>query len=103
MTTAARRRLWSATRLLTAALLVPWLALTVLGAWFARDLNTVVLRGFPLGFWIGAQGALLAYLALIVLYVVAMDRLEARYHAEAGDAAANAAAGCGAADDPPAS
>ena len=35
--------------------------------------------GFPLGFYLFAQGALLVYLAIIVIYVVAMNRLDRRY------------------------
>ena len=35
--------------------------------------------GFPLGFWIAAQGALLIYLLIIVIHVVCMDRMEASY------------------------
>ena len=52
------------------------------GAWFARGLNGLSMFGFPLGFWVAAQGALLAFLLIIVVYVVCMERLEARYQRE---------------------
>jgi putative solute:sodium symporter small subunit len=78
-----RRVFWSRTRRLTGALLAIWLLLCVLGPWFARDLNGVQLFGFPLGFWLAAQGSLLIFLALVVVYVVAMDRFEATYLAQA--------------------
>jgi putative solute:sodium symporter small subunit len=79
MNGAQRQRLWSRTRRLTAWLLAVWLLINLLGPWFAHDLNQLQLLGFPLGYWIAAQGALLAYLAIIVIYVVCMDRMEARY------------------------
>jgi putative solute:sodium symporter small subunit len=31
-----------------------------------------------LGYWLAAEGSLLVYLLIIVVYVVAMDRLEAQ-------------------------
>ena len=75
----ARSRFWSRTKRLTAGLLVAWLLVNLLGSWFARDLNAFKVWGFPLGFWVAAQGALIAYLAIIVVYVWRMDRLEANY------------------------
>ncbi|MDO9073243.1 MAG: DUF4212 domain-containing protein [Rubrivivax sp.] len=77
-----RQRLWRATSWLTGALLLAWLLLSVLGPWFARDLDTWQFFGFPLGFWLVGQGALLAYLLIIVIYIVRMERMEARYHRE---------------------
>ncbi len=82
MSKPSRQRLWSGTKRLTVCLLGAWLLVNLLGPWFARELNRVQLFGFPLGFWIAAQGALLAYLLIIVIYVVRMDRMEARYQAE---------------------
>ncbi len=69
---------WARTKALTAALLVVWLGANLLVPWFARDLNAWQAFGFPLGYWLAAEGGLLVYLLIIVVYVVAMDRLEAR-------------------------
>ena len=82
MIDAAGQRLWHQTRQLTAGLLLVWLLVSLGGAWFARGLNSVTMLGFPLGFWVAAQGALLAFLIIVVVYTVCMDRLEARYQAE---------------------
>ena len=70
-------------------LLGVWLAVNLMVPWFARDLNALRLWGFPLGYWLAAEGALLVYLLIIVVYAVAMDRLEvALLHAQtAADAA----------------
>jgi putative solute:sodium symporter small subunit len=82
MSNPAGQRLWHQTRQLTAALLLLWLVVCLAGAWFARGLNGLSMFGFPLGFWVAAQGALLAFLLIIVVYVVCMERLEARYQRE---------------------
>ncbi len=86
MVSPPRQRFWVGTKWLTGWLLAVWMLVNLLGPWFARDLNKLQLSGFPLGYWIAAQGALLAYLAIVVIYVVRMDRLEARYRLESGAA-----------------
>jgi putative solute:sodium symporter small subunit len=78
MTTTARSEFWARTKSLTGGLLALWLGVNLLVPWFARDLNAVQVFGFPLGYWLAAEGSLLVYLMIIVVYVVAMDRLEAR-------------------------
>lgn len=42
---------------------------------FARELNFAVF-GWPVHFWIAAQGAVLAFIAIVVVYAVVMTRLE---------------------------
>ncbi|HRC37272.1 MAG: DUF4212 domain-containing protein [Rubrivivax sp.] len=91
MSTASGHRFWLRTRRLTGGLLAVWLAVNLLVPWFARDLNQWQAFGFPLGFWLAAEGALLVYLAIIAAYVVAMDRLEAAYLAEQAATSAGAA------------
>ncbi|MDE2082424.1 MAG: DUF4212 domain-containing protein [Burkholderiales bacterium] len=73
----ARRRFWSRTRRLTGALLLAWLAANLALAWFARDLDAIRVFGLPGAYALAAVGLLLMYLAIIVVYAVAMDRLEA--------------------------
>jgi putative solute:sodium symporter small subunit len=93
MTEVRRRQFWSRTLKLTAVLLALWLAVCVMAPWFARDLDAVRGFGFPLGYWLAAQGLLLCFLALIVVYVWAMDRLEARYLDGGEDATGGPGAG----------
>jgi putative solute:sodium symporter small subunit len=73
----ARRR-WRASQRITAALLLVWFGVTFGVAFYARELNGAV-RGWPFSFWMAAQGALLVYLALVVLYARLMNRLDARH------------------------
>lgn len=92
----AEERLWARTRRLTLALLLLWLLVSVGGPWFARDLNSLQVFGFPAGYWVAAQGALIAFLAIVGFCVWGMERLEARYEAErAAQAAADAASPTG--------
>ena len=61
---------------LTAGLGLLWAVVTLAVPWIAAEL-TVELAGFPLGYWMAAQGALLAYLAITVAYAWRAERLEA--------------------------
>lgn len=85
MTPAARTTFWTQARRLTLILLLVWLGLNLAVPWFARDLNRLEAFGFPLGYWLASEGMLLLYLAIIVVYVLAMDRLEANALAEDGE------------------
>ena len=45
---------------------------------FAQGLQHVRIAGFPLPFYFGAQGAILVYVTLIVIYIVLMQIADAR-------------------------
>ena len=66
------------TRTLTAVLLLVWLTVTLGASYFARELDRLDFFGFPLGFYMAAQGALLVYLLIVGVYALAMERIEAR-------------------------
>ena len=70
---------WRKTRRLTMILLVIWFAVTFVMNWYAPELNRFTLFGFPLGFYMGAQGSLFIYLAIIWYYNRRMRRLEAEF------------------------
>ena len=86
----ARQVFWGRTKRLTLALGGLWLLVNLTVPWFARELNAWQLFGFPLGYWLAAEGALFVYLAIIVGYALAMDRLEASYLATRSDEAPGA-------------
>jgi putative solute:sodium symporter small subunit len=73
---------WRRARRLTFFLLVFWLVVTFGLTWFARDINEVVILGFPLGFYMAAQGALVIYLAIIWWYNRQMKKLDAEFGIE---------------------
>ena len=70
---------WQRTRRLTFVLLAFWLAVTFGLNWFANDLNRIVVFGFPLGFYMAAQGELLVYLLIIWYYNRSMTKLDAEF------------------------
>lgn len=74
-----RQEYWRKTRLLTLCLIVVWIAVTYVVTWYAGELNEIVIFGFPLGFYMGAQGSLLVYLAIVAIYCRVMIYLDAKY------------------------
>lgn len=70
---------WRKTRRLTVSLLVFWIFLTFVMNWFAREINEIVIFGFPLGFYMGAQGVMVIYLAIIWFYNRQMRKLDAQF------------------------
>jgi putative solute:sodium symporter small subunit len=63
-------------------LLVVW-ALAGLGAGvlFADRLDRLgSLGGYPLGFWFAQQGSIIVFILLILIYAIAMNRLDAQHH-----------------------
>jgi len=69
-------RYWLMTRRLTFGLILIWTVITFGLTWFAADLNDFSVFGFPLGFYMAAQGNLLIYLALIWFYNRRMRKVE---------------------------
>ena len=72
----ARYAFWLKTRRWTLGLLAVWLVVNLAVPWFARDLDRYSFLGFPLGYWLAAEGALFVYVGIIAVYVWVMDRLE---------------------------
>jgi putative solute:sodium symporter small subunit len=79
---AARERHWQRTRRMTALLLGLWLATTLVPLFFARELARFTLFGWPLSFYLAAQGAALVYLAIVGVYTWRMRRIDAQYQRE---------------------
>lgn len=79
----AQRHYWRKNLQLTFALLLAWFVITFVGGYYAATLNEVSFMGFPLGFYLLAQGALLAYLIIIAIYVRTMNRRDREWGLEA--------------------
>jgi putative solute:sodium symporter small subunit len=76
---------WRKNLVITAILLAIWFVATFGVAWFARDLNTITFLGFPLAFYMSAQGSLIIYVALIGIYALRMRKLDVEYGVDEGD------------------
>ena len=73
---AARAWHWRRTRRVTAVLLLLWLGTSFGAVFFAREFERFTLFGWPLSFYLAAQGASLIYLAIIGAYAWRMRRLD---------------------------
>lgn len=76
-------RFWQRVRLLTFILLMIWLLVSFGFAFYARELVGLSVFGWPLPFYMAAQGTTLVYLALVGVYAQAMNKLDALAAAEA--------------------
>ena len=75
---------WRRNLRLTGMLLAVWFAVSFVAGWYARELQSVVIFGFPLPFYIAAQGALLVYVVLVGYYAYCMNRLDREFGAREG-------------------
>lgn len=71
---------WVENRRLTAITLLIWAAVSFGAAFFVESLNTVVIFGFPLGYYMGAQGSLIVFVLLIANYARAMNAVDHKYN-----------------------
>ena len=80
---AAINRYWKKNVTIMAVLLLIW-AVAGLGAGvlFADSLNEFALGGYPLGFWFAQQGSIIVFVVLILVYAIALNRLDATHHRE---------------------
>lgn len=67
---------WRRNLHLTGWLLLIWFLATFGVIWFARELNEIQIAGFPLAFYMCAQGSLIIYLLIIWFYARRMNRLD---------------------------
>lgn len=67
---------WRKTRRMTSVLLTLWLLTGFCAAWFARELAGLSVFGWPLSFYLAAQGSSLVYLAILAIYAWRMRRLD---------------------------
>ena len=78
-----RRAYWRENLTIMAILLSVWFIVSLLlSVVFVDQLNEMRLGGFRLGFWIAQQGSLYTFVALIFIYVWAMNRLDRKYGLE---------------------
>jgi putative solute:sodium symporter small subunit len=69
---------WQRTRHITFSLLAIWFLMNFLVLFFARELASVSVFGWPLSFLMAAQGLSFVYLLLIGIFCAYMRKLERR-------------------------
>ena len=72
-------RYWSATKRLMFFMLFLWVIFSFVIHMFVEQLNTIVFWGFPLGFYIAAQGSLIAFVVMLFWFAGAQDRIDHKY------------------------
>ena len=70
---------WRRTRRLTFTLLFCWMLLTFGVTWFSREVSQMTFLGFPLGFYMAAQGSLVIFLLIIWWYNRRMRKIDAEF------------------------
>ena len=79
------REYWRKNLALTTLLLLIWFVVTFVASYFARELNGLVFLGFPFGFYMAAQGALIVYVLIVWYYARTMNRLDQEYEIDEVD------------------
>lgn len=83
--TEKHKEYWQKNLRVTGILLAVWFIATFVIGWFARDLQSITIIGFPLPFYMGAQGSLVIYVAIIWYYAHYMNKLDQEYGVQEGD------------------
>ncbi|MEK6593501.1 MAG: DUF4212 domain-containing protein [Pseudomonadota bacterium] len=79
---AKHQEYWRKNLLITAILMVIWFIVTFVEGWYARELNSITFLGFPLGFYMSAQGSLIIYVVIIWYYARYMNKLDNEYNVQ---------------------
>jgi len=70
---------WSKTRNLMIIHLSIWFVFSYVVHWFAHDLNSVKFMGFPLGYYMAAQGSLFAFVIQLFVFVKQQDKVDREF------------------------
>lgn len=84
LTSQKHKDYWQKNLRITAILLVIWFVVTFVVSYYARELGSITFFGFPLGFYMGAQGSLIIYVVIIWFYARYMNALDKEYGAREG-------------------
>ena len=76
------KQYWAVNVRLTAIIMVIWFVVTYVCAFFAPQLNQIVIAGFPMGYYMGAQGSLVIFVILIFWYAYKMNQADKEYGVE---------------------
>ncbi len=83
--TEKHKEYWQRNLRLTGVLLFIWFATTFILSYYSRELSGIVIFGWPLSFYMAAQGSLIIYIAIIWYYARAMGKLDDEYGVAEGD------------------
>lgn len=67
---------WSATSRLTLMMLAIWAFFSFFIHMFAGSLNGIKILGFPMGFYMAAQGSLIVFVTMLFWFAKAQDKID---------------------------
>ncbi len=70
---------WKENQKLTAILLLIWFLVSYGAVFIVNTLNNISIFGFPLGYYMGAQGSIATFVVLIFYYAYKMNKLDKKY------------------------
>ena len=79
MSAEKRNEYWSKTSKLMWTIMFWWFVFSFGVHFFAIQLNQIVILGFPLGFYMAAQGSLIAFVVLCFWSASAQNRIDEEY------------------------
>jgi putative solute:sodium symporter small subunit len=82
--TEQHRIYWRKNLTITSILLVIWFIVTFVMAFFARELASINFFGWPLPFYMAAQGSLIIYVCIIGFYAYYMRKLDVEHGVDEG-------------------
>ena len=83
--TEKHRQYWNRNLKITAVLLLIWFLVTFVMGYFAIPLAEINFFGWPLSFYMAAQGSLIIYVAILYYYAKKMRQLDVEYGVDEGD------------------
>ena len=69
-------RYWSRTSALMWTMFALWVFFSFIVHFFVESLNSIQILGFPLGFYMAAQGSLLAFVVMLFLFAKRQDTID---------------------------
>ena len=76
---AKMQRYWNRTSRLMWSIFALWIFFSFVAPLFAIQLNSIKFLGFPLGFYMAAQGSLIAFVVLCVWNAVAQNKIDEEF------------------------
>jgi putative solute:sodium symporter small subunit len=70
---------WKYNVRLTSIIMFVWFVVTYVAIFFAPELDKIVIFGFPMGYYMGAQGSLIIFVILIWIYSNKMNKADVDY------------------------
>ncbi len=72
-------RHWNKTKRLVWSLFTVWATVSFVPPIFAPSLNKIVIIGFPLGYWLSAQVALITFVVLLYINAVESEKIDREF------------------------